>query len=70
MNLTYKQSEVLECISDFIKENGYSPTIRELGELLGLSSTSTVFVHLKNLVNKGYITYVPNASRTIRIIKR
>lgn len=69
MNLTNRQSEVLKCISDFIKEKGYSPCIRELGELLGLSSTSTVHKHLQTLVDKGYITYVSNMSRTIRVIK-
>ena len=68
-NLTKKQTQLLECINYFIKKNGYSPTIRELGEILELKSTATVHTHLQHLVEKGYITYIPNASRTIRVIK-
>ena len=70
MKLTNRQSEVLKCISDFIEEKGYSPCIREIGELLGLSSTSTVHKHLEILADKGYITFIPNANRTIKIVKR
>ncbi len=68
-NLTKKQAQLLECINYFIKKHGYSPTVRELCKLCELSSTATIHVHLKNLVDKGYITYIPNASRTIRVIK-
>ena len=67
--LTDKQIEVLVNIKNFTNEHGYSPTVRELAELLNVSSPATIHTHLKILVNKGYITYVPKSSRTIRIIK-
>lgn len=67
--LTNKQKEVLDCITWFIEDNGYSPTVRELREMMGVNSTATVFAHLKNLKNKGYITYVPKTNRTIRVIE-
>lgn len=67
--LTNKQFEVLCCIADFIEVHGYSPSVRDLGKLLNLASTATVHAHLKQLVNKGFISYVPNQFRTIRIIK-
>ena len=50
--LTDKQEKILTVIKKFIAENGYAPTIRELCNLCGLSSTATMFVHLKNLTNK------------------
>lgn len=68
-DLTKKQKEVFSSIVDFINENGYSPTIRELCEIEGLSSPATMHFHLKHLVSKGYITYVPKISRTIRIVE-
>lgn len=67
--ITKKQIEVLKCINDFINENGYSPTIRELCEIMDLSSPATMHTHLIELSDKGYITYVVGKSRTIRIIK-
>lgn len=68
-DLTKKQKEIFSSIVDFINEHGYSPSVRELCEIEGLSSPATMHYHLKNLVNKGYITYVPKMSRTIRIVK-
>lgn len=68
-DLTKKQKEVFSSIVDFINEHGYSPTVRELCEIEGLSSPATMHFHLKRLVNMGYITYVPKMSRTIRIVK-
>lgn len=68
-DLTDKQFEVLICIKEFINEKGFSPTVRELAKLINVSSSATVHTHLKHLVNKGYITYLPKSSRTIRIIK-
>lgn len=67
--MTEKQREILEIIKDFIVENGYPPTVREIGKIANLSSTSTVFVHLMNLEKGGYISMLKGKSRTIRIIK-
>ena len=65
--LTAKQEEILTVIKKFIAEKGYAPTIRELCKLCNLSSTATMFVHLKNLTNKGYISQTENKFRTIEL---
>lgn len=65
--LTDKQEKILIVIKKFIAEKGYAPTIRELCSLCGLSSTATMFVHLKNLTNKGYIKQTENKFRTIEL---
>ena len=65
--LTSKQEEILTQIKKFIAQKGYAPTIRELCGLCGLSSTATMFVHLKNLTNKGYISQTESKFRTIEL---
>lgn len=65
--LTNKQEEILTVIKKFIAEKGYAPTIRELCKLCNLSSTATMFVHLKNLTNKGYISQTESKFRTIEL---
>jgi repressor LexA len=53
--LTERQEEVLQAIKDFILERGYSPTIRQLGEILHISNPSAVFKHVRSLERKGYV---------------
>ena len=65
--LTSKQEQILTTIKKFIANNGYSPSIRELCTLCNLSSTATMFVHLKNLTSKGYINQAGSKSRTIEL---
>ena len=65
--LTAKQNEILNVIKRFIANKGYAPTIRELCKLCNLNSTATMFVHLKNLTNKGYINQTENKFRTIEL---
>lgn len=65
--LTSKQEQILTSIKKFIADNGYSPSIRELCNLCNLSSTATMFVHLKNLTSKGYINQAGSKSRTIEL---
>ena len=65
--LTNKQEKILTTIKKFIADNGYSPSIRELCTLCNLSSTATMFVHLKNLTSKGYINQAGSKSRTIEL---
>lgn len=64
--LTKKQKEVFEQICKYIDENGYSPTVRELCNLCGLSSSATMWVHLQKLKNKGFIYFDDKKFRTIR----
>ena len=65
--VTKRQQAVLDCIEDCIREKGYGPTVREVCETLGLSSPSTVHVHLKALEDKGYIKRDPLKSRSIAL---
>ena len=65
--LTNRQYQIYSVIKKFIKENGYAPTIREIGLMVGLKSTATIFDHLRRLRGKGYIEFEPKKSRTIKI---
>lgn len=66
--LTRKQSEVLTVIKKYIAEHGYSPSVREVCDVMGLSSTATVFVHMRHLMRKGYIRQVDNKFRTLEVL--
>lgn len=65
--VTKRQLAVLNCIEDCIRDKGYGPTVREVCQALGLSSPSTVHVHLKALEDKGYIKRDPLKSRSIAL---
>ena len=65
--LTRKQKAVMDCIERCIQEKGYGPTVREICSELGLSSPSTVHVHLKTLEQKWYIVRDPLKSRSISL---
>lgn len=67
MYLTRRQREMLDSIDHFIEENGYSPTLEEIGAALGLSSPATVHKHLQNLESKGLIRRNWNHSRSIEL---
>ena len=53
--LTERQQQVLEYIRQTVAERGYPPSVREIGEAVGLSSPSTVHSHLSALVSAGAI---------------
>jgi len=65
--LTESQAKVLKIINDFIAENGYSPTAKEIAEILHITQTS-VFEQLERLEKKRYITRQKGAARTIGIL--
>ena len=67
--VTKQQKEVLEVIVKFIDEKGFSPTVRELMDLLKLCSTSTVHGYLNRLERHGYISRTPSSPRTIRVLR-
>ncbi|MFA6017902.1 MAG: transcriptional repressor LexA [Patescibacteria group bacterium] len=68
--LTKKQREVLDCIEGFVKNNGYTPSYREIAEHLGLSSPATVHQHIKTLCEKGIINTGDHGSaRSIELVE-
>lgn len=68
--LSGRQREILEFLSDFIEKNGYPPSVREIGEAVGLSSSSTVHSHLNALETKGFIKRDPSSARALAVIGR
>ena len=66
--MTEKQKRVYEAIEEYISENGYSPSVRNICEMLSLS-TGTVHAHLVHLREKEYIKFEDGICRSIRIIK-
>ncbi len=67
--MTNKQKIIYDAIQEFLEINGYSPTIRELCDLLDLKSTATMYVHLKKMKEKGVLNYQEGCSRTIVLNK-
>ena len=69
-SLSEKQKEILEIIKTFIKENGYSPTIREICKLANIKSTAAVHAHIKKLKDEGHITTGIDMPRSIALTKK
>ena len=67
--LTDRQRAVLEFISASISDRGYPPTLREIGNHLGIRSTNGVNDHLRALERKGYLTREDMKSRTLRLVR-
>jgi repressor LexA len=66
-DLTPKQREVLEQLLAFLTENNFPPSIQQLCQLCGVSSTSTVHFHLSALKKKGLIDWNPTTKRAISV---
>lgn len=62
---TPRQQAILDVIKDFTREHGYPPSVREIGERVGLSSSSTVQCHLRTLEKKGLIRRDPTKPRAL-----
>ncbi len=67
MALTRRQREVMDVIREFIGRQGYSPSLEEIGAVLGLSSVATVHKHVTLLVEKGYLRRTWNQNRSIEM---
>ncbi|MEE3251993.1 MAG: transcriptional repressor LexA [Actinomycetota bacterium] len=65
--LTPRQQQILELIDRQTRERGYPPSVREIGEEVGLTSPSTVHSHLGTLQDKGYLKRDPSKPRAIEI---
>lgn len=63
-----RQLQILDFIKKEVKEKGYPPSVREIGEAVGLASSSTVHEHLNKLERKGYIRRDPSKPRAIEIL--
>lgn len=61
------KERILQYVEEFTKQNGYCPTVREIGKAVGLSSSSTVHRHLKNLEEEGLIDSKTSTPRTWRV---
>lgn len=67
MNLTKKQQIIYDFICDFYDTNGYSPSVREICEGVGLKSTATVHAHIENLKNLGVLNKTDMKNRALVI---
>jgi repressor LexA len=65
--LTTRQRQVLEFVDSEVRSRGYPPSVREIGEAVGLSSPSTVHAHLAALQDKGYLKRDPTKPRALEI---
>jgi repressor LexA len=65
--LTARQREILEMIEQHMRERGYPPSVREIGEAVGLTSPSTVHAHLGALQKRGYLLRDPTKPRAIEV---
>ncbi len=67
-NLTPRQEEILNFIKEEVKQKNYPPSVREIGNAVGLNSSSTVHSHLGALEKKGFIRRNPTKPRAIEIL--
>mgnify|MGYP002402992818 CR=1 FL=1 len=66
--MSNRQNAILEFIKNEVREKGYPPSVREIGEAVGLASSSTVHGHLDRLEKKGLIRRDPTKPRAIEIL--
>ncbi|RFU61228.1 transcriptional repressor LexA [Peribacillus glennii] len=66
--LSKRQYDILEFIKDEVRKKGYPPSVREIGEAVGLASSSTVHGHLSRLESKGLIRRDPTKPRAIEVL--
>lgn len=67
-DLSSRQQDILKYIQYATREQGYPPSVREIGKAVGLSSSSTVHGHLAQLEEKGYIRRDPTKPRAIEVL--
>ena len=67
--LTGRQQEIWEFLVEYVGRHGYPPTVREIGESVGLASPSTVHAHLANLERAGYLRRDPTKPRALELLR-
>ena len=70
MELTGRQQEIWTFLTEYVDRHGYPPTVREIGEAVGLASPSTVHAHLANLERAGLIKRDPTKPRALELTGR
>lgn len=68
-SLNKREKAIIKFIEKQIKENGYPPSVREIGKAVGLKSTATVHGYLEALEKKGYIKKESQKGRTLKLLK-
>ena len=68
--LTTRQQEIWQFLAEYVDAHGYPPTVREIGDAIGLASPSTVHAHLANLERAGLLKRDPTKPRAIELIGR
>lgn len=66
--LSDRQLKVLEAIREWMRDHGYPPSVREIGDAVGLTSTSSVAYQLRVLERKGYLRRDPHRPRTVGVL--
>jgi repressor LexA len=70
VKLTRRQEEILGVVRDHIADHGYPPTVREIGDAVGLTSSSTVHAHLQALESRGALRRDPAKPRALDVVGR
>jgi repressor LexA len=70
VELTGRQQEIWTFLTDYVDRHGYPPTVREIGEAVGLASPSTVHAHLANLERAGLLKRDPTKPRALELTGR
>jgi repressor LexA len=65
-DLTDRQRELLAALERLHRLHGYAPSMRELGDAVGVASTSTVHHHVSVLAQRGFVERLPRTHRTLR----
>src|SRR3989344_5295257 len=65
-----RQRQIIDFIAQYIQKNGYSPTLQDIADAIGVSSLATVHEHLEALVKKGVIKKYDGAVRGIELLDR
>src|SRR3989339_600830 len=68
INLSKRQREILDFITEFMNDHGYAPSLREIGEYFNLSSPATIHEHINNLKKKGFLKASYNSARSIELV--
>jgi repressor LexA len=66
--LTQRQQEIWQFLGDYVDSHGYPPTVREIGDAVGLASPSTVHAHLANLERAGLLRRDPTKPRALELV--